>query len=474
MSYRAERHWTFRPAPATPYARPRPDDDLYSQSIPPDPPTFDKMQTQELLTRVQDAERWRDQQKCRRRASRRRRRARNGKLLAERLLVQQAIDDQRSIQEVLNDLNGFASIVTAENVLVALAPRSPQAAQLAAMIPGCREMCSLVGMEDAKKQLFEVVMRGLLERLLPAGTLPRELQNLVVLGPPGVGKTTLLRAFATICRAGDITRRAHVSFVGRADMVGEYLGSSAKATTKVVKDALGGVLVIDEAYAFGSCDNRDPFAKEAIDCLTHLMDVHKDDLLVAVAGYADDVRNHFFAQNKGLARRFLVWLTLPAYTPDQLADIFDGNCKLRGWHVTPGARSKLVERAKELTHFASDVVSLGTHLELASSQRLWASATPLRMPDRAATIIGPPSGPPPLPSSIPSLHCNHPYNLREVSNGTPACQSEAKETYKFGSVDPQTLEMKITADDLESAMSRLLLGRNATQLVNMHHLDMYT
>lgn len=440
----------------------------YWQSDEHEPDFIDQSYARELLERTRSAERWRDHQRRKRQGVRYRRRIREEK--EQNALIQSSnrLVVQMSMAVTLRSLDSFEAIIEAESQLHTNAANSPQAAQLLAMIPGCRDMCALVGMTDAKKQLFDLVMCGLLERLVPTGTMKRGLQNLVILGPPGVGKTSLLLAFAEICKAGGITRRAHVSFVGRSDLVGQYLGSSAKNTTQVVQDALGGLLVLDEVYSFGSPDNRDSFAKEAIDTLNHLMDLHKGDLLVAVAGYPDEVRNCFFAQNKGLERRFLVWITLPSYTTAQLADILEKNCKKIGWTLAPGARDKIVDRAAELTHNAADVVALITQLEISSAHRRWARAAPLCLPT-IASVSNSTSNVSPLPPPPSQSKCSSPLC---ANNAVPG-RVKSTSPYQFGSVDPSSLVMEVTAPELDKAIQRVLQERSRVRVADPIPLGMY-
>jgi len=109
----------------------------------------------------------------------------------------------------------------------------------------------------------------------------------------------------------------------REDFVGEYLGQTAMKTKNLLKSCLGGVLFIDEVYALAPRQNdRDSFAKEAIDTLTSFLSEHKNDFCCIAAGYEDDIKNYFFAMNQGLDRRFPWVHKIEDYSPKALAEIF--------------------------------------------------------------------------------------------------------------------------------------------------------
>lgn len=361
-------------------------------------------------------------------------------LLAETAAIM-ATDD---IHATLSGIRSFADIVALESRRDALDPQIPQIRQLLAMIPGARAIEDLVGLEQPKKQLFEVLIAGLLRRLLPASHVKGRggFNNMVLLGPPGVGKTSLLRAFGTLCEAGGVTRCAKVTFAFRNNMVGQYLGSSAVMTTELVEGALGGLLVIDEVYALGSTEHRDSFAKEAIDTLTFLMDKYRDDLIVAVAGYPEDVRCCFLQQNIGLERRFTHWMTLDPYTPEQLAEIFARHCATRGWQLPPEARERIRACAPDMSHYASDAVAMVTHLELITAHRLWVGAAALPR----ATVLA----------------------------AQEAARNPAElETPQVGEVDVTSLEMVIRPSEVNEALQRLLAERRRQKEQAPAPCDMY-
>ncbi len=102
----------------------------------------------------------------------------------------------------------------------------------------------------------------------------------------------------------------------RADLVGEYIGHTALKTREQVKRALGGILFVDEAYSLARGGNKD-FGKESIDCLVKLMEDNRDDLVLILAGYRDEM-DYFLRTNPGLRSRFPIQIDFPDYSLKQL------------------------------------------------------------------------------------------------------------------------------------------------------------
>ena len=184
------------------------------------------------------------------------------------------------------------------------------------------ELDALVGLEPVKAEV------RLVADLIQVQNLRRQRglavvgssRHLVFTGNPGTGKTTVARLLAQIYRTLQVVEKGHLVETDRSRLVAGYVGQTAIQVRKVVEEALGGVLLVDEAYALARGDERD-FGQEAIDTLVKLMEDHREDLVVIAAGYPDEMAD-FVDSNPGLRSRFPKTIAFPDYTDDELVDIF--------------------------------------------------------------------------------------------------------------------------------------------------------
>ena len=165
--------------------------------------------------------------------------------------------------------------------------------------------------------------------------------NAIFEGNPGTGKTTIARLMGEIFHAMGIVEKGHVIEVDRSSLVGQYVGETAQKTDKLIQDAMGGILFIDEAYTLvKKGGSGQDFGQEAIDILLKRMEDKKGDFVVIVAGYPKEMQN-FVESNPGLKSRFNHTFTFDDYTPDELLDIFSNAIKKEEYLIAEDANTEL-------------------------------------------------------------------------------------------------------------------------------------
>lgn len=203
------------------------------------------------------------------------------------------------------------------------------------------ELDSLIGLEAVKRLIYELQAYLEIQR-------KREIENLandtIVLhaifrGNPGTGKTTVARIIGNLFKEMGMLKKGHIIEVERADLVGEYIGHTALKTREQIKNALGGVLFIDEAYSLARGGEKD-FGKEAIDTMVKAMEDYKDNLILILAGYKDEM-TWFLETNPGLRSRFPLHIDFPDYSIKELLAIAEQMLKKREYQLTEEAKKEL-------------------------------------------------------------------------------------------------------------------------------------
>jgi len=167
--------------------------------------------------------------------------------------------------------------------------------------------------------------------------------HLIFTGAPGTGKTSVARLYGQLLKALGILPIGKFKEVSRRDLVGQYIGHTAEKTTTVFEDALGGVLFIDEAYTLSRSSGASAdFGQEVIDTLVKLMEDHRDQVAVIVAGYTNEMQD-FLDANSGLASRFAKTLEFENYTPEELVAIANRIARNDDYLLAPGLDGALFE-----------------------------------------------------------------------------------------------------------------------------------
>ncbi|MGF7057078.1 AAA family ATPase [Brassicibacter mesophilus] len=183
------------------------------------------------------------------------------------------------------------------------------------------ELDMLIGLNNVKdlvceiKAFIEIQAKRRKENLLAEPVV----LHMIFKGNPGTGKTTVARLIGKIFKKMGMLEKGHLVEIERADIVGEYIGHTAVKVKQQVKKALGGILFIDEAYSLARGGNKD-FGKEAIDALVKAMEDYKDNLILILAGYYDEMEE-FLRSNPGLKSRFPIHIEFKDYTTDELLKI---------------------------------------------------------------------------------------------------------------------------------------------------------
>lgn len=232
-----------------------------------------------------------------------------------------------------------------------------------------KRLCNMVGLKDVKMQILNLVVFYL--QNLDKGN--KDMLHTVVYGGPGVGKTKFIGIIAEIYANLGVLPSNKVTFAKRADLVGQYLGQTAIKTKKLIEDARGGILVIDEAYSLGDKEQKDSFSRECIDTLNQYLSESKKDLVCVIAGYKDDLEKRFFGTNPGLARRFPFRYTINDYTPTNLKDIFISIVKENDWEIDDNAInvSLLEENRDAFPYNGGDMELLFTKAKFIHSMRVF-------------------------------------------------------------------------------------------------------
>ena len=184
---------------------------------------------------------------------------------------------------------------------------------------GFDELSELIGMETITERIREIVSQ--VKYALKDRSVDRPTLHMRFTGAPGTGKTTVARILGRIFAENGILRNGYFFEYMSRDLCGEYVGQTAPKTAAICRDAYGSVLFLDEAYALYSGESNNDYGKEALATLISEMENHRDDMVVIMAGYREDM-DKLMEGNAGLRSRMPYQIDFPSYSKKQLTEIF--------------------------------------------------------------------------------------------------------------------------------------------------------
>ncbi len=265
-------------------------------------------------------------------------------------------DEEEKIESLNNNINDLNNKVDAViNTITAVKKGSDNMEHATVSTPDdktleelLQELDSLVGLEKVKKDVHSLMNFIKVANIRKSRGLkvPTISYHLVFTGNPGTGKTTIARLVAQLYYKMGILAKGQLVETDRSALVAGYLGQTAIKTQKVIQEALGGVLFIDEAYSLAG-EGEDSYGKEAIETLLKGMEDNRDDLVVIVAGY-DELMYKFINSNPGLRSRFNKFFHFPDYEGENLLKIFERFCTNNGYCISGEVAGNLLEQFKTM------------------------------------------------------------------------------------------------------------------------------
>jgi SpoVK/Ycf46/Vps4 family AAA+-type ATPase len=249
------------------------------------------------------------------------------------------VDIKRAAQVVNSSLIEFYGYVTIQGICKPTIEEKEDTRTLQDLLD---ELNALIGLEKVKSKVQDLIVYQKVQKMRRENNLHsvKNTLHLAFTGNPGTGKTTVARIVGRIYKQIGLLSKGHFVEISRTDLIAGYQGQTALKVKKVIEQAKGGVMFIDEAYSITENDHSDSYGRECLTELTKALEDYREDLVVIVAGYTEPM-NQFFESNPGLKSRFNSFIEFDDYSSEDLDKILISMCQNNDYILEEEAKEKI-------------------------------------------------------------------------------------------------------------------------------------
>jgi SpoVK/Ycf46/Vps4 family AAA+-type ATPase len=232
-----------------------------------------------------------------------------------------------------------------------------------------KQLNDMIGLKNIKTAILDQLLYFMQKLHLTSN----DYKHMILYGPPGTGKTEVAKILGKMYSKIGILSKRIFKKATRSDLVAGYLGQTAIKTESLIKECLGGVLFIDEAYSLGHEDKSgDSYSKECLDTLCEALSYYKEDLIVIIAGYEKELDETIFKTNVGLKSRFIWRFEMDPYDHEELFNIFKLMIKTISWSLNEKITNEWFKDKKDtFESYGRDMESLVTHVKISHGRRIY-------------------------------------------------------------------------------------------------------